>query len=66
MKVVTDRPASLLPEAVRNLVESANCATRILLKTCEGTERAVDGIDELATLLLKQQQTRLLAELAPA
>ena len=65
MKVVTAK-ASLLPQSVGNLIESANCATRIILATCEGTERAVNGVDELATLMLRQQQTRLLAELAPA
>ena len=57
--------ASLLPQSVRNIIESANVATRIVLATCEGTERAVNGVDELATVMLKQQQTRLLAELAP-
>ena len=55
--------ASLLPQSVRNIIESANCATRIVLKTCEGTERAITGVDELATVMLKQQQQRLLAEL---
>ncbi len=57
--------ASLLPESVRNLLESANCATRIILATCEGTERAVNGVDELATVMLKQQKQRLLIELEP-
>ena len=65
MKVVNASSQSLLPESVRNLIESANCATRIILATCEGTERAVTGIDQVATTMLKQQQQRLLAELAP-
>ena len=57
--------ASLLPQSVPDIVESANVATRIILATCQGTERAVNGVDELATVMLKQQQQRLLAELAP-
>ena len=54
---------SLLPESVRNLIDSANCATRIILKACEGTERTVEGIDDVTTLVLRQQRRRLLAEL---
>ncbi len=61
------KPAqSLLPESVRNIVESVNCASRIILKTCEGAERTVTGLDEVTTLMLKQQQNRLLVELADA
>lgn len=66
MKVVNVSSRSLLPESVRNLIESANCATRIILKTCEGTERAVTGLDEVTTIMLRQQQQRLLAELSTA
>ena len=65
MKVVSALSQSLFPESVRNLIESANCATRIVLATCEGTERAVTGVDELATVMLRQQKQRLLTELAP-
>jgi len=65
MKVVTAKSQSLIPESVRNLIESANCATRIIRKTCEGTERAVTGIDELTTVMLRQQKERLLIELTP-
>lgn len=63
MKAVSQ---SMLPESVRNIIKSVNCASRVVLATCEGTERAVNGVDELATTMLKQQQTRLLAELADA
>ena len=63
MKVENATSHSLLPESVRNLIESVNCASRIVLKTCEGTERAVTGIDEVATLTLRQQRLKLLAEL---
>ena len=66
MKVVTASSQSMLPESVRNIVESANISTRIILKTFQGVERTVDGIDEIATLMLQQQQQRLLLELAPA
>jgi hypothetical protein len=34
-----------------------------MLKTCEGTERTVTGIDKVATTMLAQQQKRLMAEL---
>jgi hypothetical protein len=63
MKTASATSHSLLPESVRNLIESANCATRIIRKTCEGTERAVTGIDELSTVMLRQQKERLLIEL---
>lgn len=63
MKVVTVPSRSLFPESVRNIIESVNCASRIVLKTCEGTERAVTGIDELSTVMLRQQKERLLIEL---
>ena len=57
--------ASLLPQSVRNIIESANVATRIILATAQGSERAINGVDELATVMLQQQKQRLLAELAP-
>jgi hypothetical protein len=63
MKNANASSLSLLPESVRNLIDSANCATRIVLKTCQGTERAVTGIDELSTVMLRQQKERLLIEL---
>ena len=63
MKTVNASSLSLLPESVRNIIASVNCASRVVLATCEGTERAVDGIDKVATTMLAQQQKRLLAEL---
>jgi len=63
MKVVSAQPHSMLPESVRNIIESVNCASRIILKGCEGTERAVDGLDEIATISLQKQRQRLLLEL---
>ena len=63
MKAVSRTTPSLLPQALRNLVESANCASRIVLKACQGTERTVEGIDDVATLMLSQQRQRLMAEL---
>jgi hypothetical protein len=53
----------MLPEFFGNAVKSLNSASRIILKTCEGTERAVDGIDRIATLALQQQTLRLEREL---
>mgnify|MGYP001178317132 FL=1 len=63
MKTVSAPTQSILPESVRNIIASVNCASRVVLKTCEGTERAVTGVDEVATLMLKQQQQRLIAEM---
>ena len=56
---------SLLPESVTNIIESVNCASRIILKTCEGAERTVEGLDEVTTLMLRQQRERLLTNLEP-
>ena len=64
MKVVSVSSQSMFPESVCNIIESVNCASRIVLKTCEGVERTVTGIDELATIMLRQQQERLLLELS--
>ena len=67
MKVINapNRSQSLLPESVRNLIESVNCGTRIVLKTCQGTERTIEGLDEVTSLLLSQQRQRLMAEIEP-
>jgi hypothetical protein len=65
MKVVSALTRSMFPESVRNIIDSANCATRIVLATCQGTEKAVNGIDELASVMLRQQKQRLLTELTP-
>ncbi|RLB94159.1 MAG: hypothetical protein DRH26_01985 [Deltaproteobacteria bacterium] len=54
---------TLLPEFASELYQAANSAARTVRKTVEAVERTVDGIDEIATLMLRQQQTRLLAEL---
>lgn len=67
MKVV-NAPAyspSLLPESARNILESVNCASRIILKACQGTERTVEGLDEVTTLMLRQQRERLVSNLEP-
>ena len=67
MKVVNApaRSPSLLPESVRNLVESINSATRIVLKASRAAEKSIDGFDELGSLLLRQQRQRLMAEIEP-
>ena len=63
MNVVSAPNQSMLPQAVRNIVESVNCVSRIVLKSCEGAERTITGIDEISTLMLSQQQQRLLKQL---
>ena len=59
---ITVPKARLLPEFISNAVESVNCLSRVILKTCEGTERAVTGVDEISTIMLRQQKERLLAD----
>ena len=63
MKTANASSHSLLPESFRNMIESVNCASRIALKACQGAERTVEGLDEIATLTLRQQRLKLLAEL---
>ena len=53
---------SFVPEFVSNGVETINSLSRVALKTATALERAVEGIDETATLLFQQQRARLLAE----
>lgn len=55
---------SMLPEFLWNAVETINVSTRVILRTAQGVERSVAGIDQLATTLLRQQQERLLGELS--
>ena len=64
--LVTETKARLLPEFISNAVETVNCISRVTLKTAQGLERTVDGLDEITTLMLKQQRQRLLSELEPA
>jgi len=59
------RPQSLLPQSIHNLIESVNCATRIVLKASKAAEKSIDGFDELGSLLLRQQRQRLMAEIEP-
>lgn len=58
--------ARLMPEFITELYHAANSGARTIRKTVEGVERTVDGLDEITTLMLKQQRQRLLTELAPA
>jgi len=61
-----DRQPGLMPEFVGNTIETVNSLSRIMLKTSLAAERTVDGLDEICTLMLRQQRERLLAELQPA
>ena len=54
---------TLLPRFVSNTFETANVLSDAMLRGAQGCNRAVAGIDEIATLMLRQQQERLLAEL---
>lgn len=51
---------SLIPEFIHNIIKSANSASRVVLKVCEGTESVVEGIDRLATASLKAQHKKLM------
>ena len=55
----------LLPQSVLNLVEAFTVGTHVVLRTAKGLDRAVEGVDEITTLMLSQQKQRLLEELQP-
>ena len=57
---------SLMPQSVRNLIDAVDASTRVVKKLAESTEKIVDGVDELATILLSQQKQRLLTEISPS
>lgn len=62
----TVKSARLLPEFVGETFLGINALARTFRKSCEGVEKVVDGTDEIATLMLRQQRDKLLKELAPA
>lgn len=53
----------LLPECIHETLGGINDLCRTFRKSCEGAERAVAGIDEVATLMLQKQRDALLIEL---
>ena len=55
--------STILPEFFGNLIGAVNSASRVVLKTTEGVERAVDGVDRLATTALSIQSKKLEAKL---
>lgn len=64
---------SLVPEciptigrAVNELATTAEVTFRAMRKAAEGLERTVEGVDEIATLMLAQQHQRIMAELESA
>ena len=56
---------TLMPQSVLNLVEAFTVGTHVVLRTAKGLDRAVEGVDEITTLMLQQQKDRLLDELQP-
>lgn len=67
------RKQSLLPPCIGELWNAANelalattATARTIRKVAEGMEKTVEGIDEVTTLMLRQQRERLLKELTPA
>jgi hypothetical protein len=64
---------SLFPPCLTELFTAANelslattATCRTIRKTAEGVERTVDGLNEITTLMLRQQRERLLLELSLA
>jgi hypothetical protein len=62
----TERKPTLLPEFASEALTTITTVFRTTRKVAEGIERTVDGMDEVATLMLKKQKARLLEDLAPA
>ena len=52
----------MMPEFIMNLFRALDSSTRIVLKTCEGCEKIVDGVDEIATIQLKRTKKEMLAK----
>ncbi len=56
----------LMPKSIRHLINGADHLAEAFEIGCKGVRDTTAGIDEIATLMLRQQQQRLLLELAPA
>lgn len=52
----------LMPQFVTEAFTTLTVTFRTARKVAEGIERTVDGIDDIATVYLSQQKSRLLAE----
>jgi len=55
--------SSILPDFVGETFGALNTLARTCHKVLKGVERAVDGCDEIATIMLSQQKERLLKEM---
>jgi len=62
--VQPETKATLLPEAINEIYQGVNALARTFRKGCEGIEKTVDGAIEITSIMLAQQRTRLLEELA--
>jgi prophage DNA circulation protein len=62
--VTTTTPTvnKLMPEFITEAAATVTTVFRTTRKVAEGIERTVDGVDEIATLMLSQQRQRLLNE----
>ena len=56
--------STLLPEFATEAFATVTTIFRTTRKIAEGVERTVDGVDEIATLMLSQQKKRLVLEYA--
>ena len=59
------RKPTLFPECISEALLTCTVLARTARKTAEGLERTVEGVDLVASTMLRQQQQRLLIELAP-
>lgn len=53
----------MLPVFIKNLILAVNSASRVILKLSTSTERAIDGIEEVAVIALNKTKQSMLNEL---
>ena len=61
---MSEAKPTLLPEFAQEALTTVTTVFRTTRKIAEGVERTVDGVDEIATLMLSQQKKRLVLEYA--
>ncbi len=57
------KSSSLMPKPVRHLINGVGYLTESFEIGCKGIRDTTKGIDEITSIMLSQQRTRLLAEL---
>lgn len=64
MSNVTVAKNGLTPQSVRNVINGLNHLTEAFEIGCRGIRDTTSGIDEITSIMLRQQKERLLKELA--